>query len=434
MSPLPFPPGDMVAAFGRHLHFQSLEQALCERHPELAERVRFDDSQGRMLLKVALSGARSVALAHLRLDHTIVWAVLDPVLDSEPSLWPLDTPDDVLVDAVHAHATAQLNGEPVSSPWRWHESEPSEMTALADLLDSRGVRVRRVAAGNGYFAYGPRHTPKLDIVGGRGEAFLEAAFCDAVVRVSLKHTLGWLVDVYEPRWGGWGRVVLDWYVRSGSSPTPGVPRADVSVEEIAELLCKGPDAWETEPPWVPPRLGTPPSREPRSALQESLFADLPVQSSVPAWVEDFTDLLDEAEEQSVPERREGPLTPREITEAVLRQLTTLGFSDLLEGEADVPIESDAFHIEWRSARKDLSATEMQRLNGLAAAAGEVLPKRLIVITGAGLTRPAADFADKAKAYAFCLDRMTGLLTALNSRAREAMPPTQIPGTRELEPW
>ncbi|MEU2598924.1 hypothetical protein [Streptomyces hirsutus] len=431
---MPFPPGDMVAAFGIHLHFQALEQALCERHPELAERVRFDDSQGRMLLKVFLSGAQAVGLAHVRMGHSIVWAVMDPVLRSEPYLWPLNTPDEVLVDALHAHASAHLTGEPLSSPWRWNESEPSEITELADLLEVRGVRVRRVAAGNGYFAYRSRNAPKLYIVDGREGALLEAEFPEALVRVSLKPTLGWLVDVHTPRWGGWGRVELDWCLRSASSPTPGVPRANVSVEELAELLCKGPEAWETEPPWAPPQFAAPTSQKPGSAQQESLFADQPMQNDFFGRSEEFSDLLGELEEESVPERRPGPLTPREITEAVLQQLTTLGFSDLLEGEADSPIESDAFHIEWRSTGKDLSTTEMQRLNGLAAAAGEDVPKRLIVITDAGLTRPAAEFADKAKAYAFHLDRTTCLLIALNSRAREAMPPTKAPGVRGLEPW
>ncbi|WP_437020035.1 hypothetical protein [Streptomyces sp. enrichment culture] len=422
----------MVAAFGLHLHFQSLAQALRERHPELAERVVFDDSQGRMLLKVLLSGSQSVGLAHVRMGHSIVWAVLDPVLNSEPSLWPLNTPADVLVDAVHAHASAQLTGEPLPSPWRWNECEPSEMTELADLLDMRDVRVRRVVAGNGYFAYGPRHAPKLDVLDGREGAFLEAEFPDAFVRVSLKPALGWLVDVHTPRWGGWGRVDLAWCLHTTSSSTPGVPRADVSVEELADLLCKGPEAWDTEPPWAPPKSAALPSQKPRSALQDSLFADLPVQTD-PEWMEEFTDLLDGLEE-STPERRPGPMTPREITEAVLHQLTTLGFSDLVAGEADVPIESEMFHIEWRSTGKDLSAPEIQRLNGMAAAAGEELPKRLILITGGGLTRPAADFADKAKAYAFHLDRTTGRLTALNSRAREASLPAEAPGARQLEPW
>ncbi|MEV7063696.1 hypothetical protein AB0N97_12965 [Streptomyces collinus] len=430
---MPFPPRDMVAAFGIHLHFQSLERTLRERHPELAERVRFDDSQGRMLLKVLLSGAQSVGLAHVRMGHSIVWAVLDPVLDSEPSLWPLNTPDEVLVDAVHAHASAQLTGEPLPSPWRWNESEPSEMTELADLLDVRGVRVRRVVAGNGYFAYGPRHAPKLDVFDGREGAFLEAEFPDAFVRVSLKPTLGWLVDVHVPQWDGWGRVELAWCLRGTSSSTPGVPRADVSVEELADLLCKGPEAWDTQPPWTPPEPAAPTSHKSRSALQDSLFADLPVQNGLPEWVEEHPDLLDGFEE-SVPERRPGPLPPREITEAVLHQLTTLGFADLVEGEADIPIESEVFHIEWRSTGKDLSAPELQRLNGMAAAAGEELPKRLILITGGGLTRPAAEFADKAKAYAFHLDRTTGRLTTLHSRAREASLPAEAPGTRELEPW
>ncbi|RRQ76300.1 hypothetical protein CQW39_22965 [Streptomyces griseofuscus] len=82
----------------------------------------------------------------------------------------------------------------------------------------------------------------------------------------------------------------------------------------------------------------------------------------------------------------------------------------------------------------MSAPEVQRLNGTAAAADEELPKRLILITGGGLTRPAAEFADKARAYAFHLDRTTGRLTPLNSRALEASLPAYVPGTRVLDPW
>ncbi|WP_406440568.1 hypothetical protein OHB00_34220 [Streptomyces sp. NBC_00631] len=40
-------------------------------------------------------------------------------------------------------------------------------------------------------------------------------------------------------------------------------------------------------------------------------------------------------------------------------------------------------------------SENQRLNGLAAAAGEEVPKRLIVIASGEISRPAADFADRA---------------------------------------
>ncbi|WP_225850620.1 hypothetical protein [Streptomyces sp. HPF1205] len=430
---MPFPPSDMVAAFAVHLQFKSLEQALRKRHPALAERTGFDDSQGGMLLKVALTGGRSVALAHVRMGHAIVWAVVDPVLDSEPSVWPLNTPDDALVDAVAAHASAHLGGEPVASPWRWHESEPSEMTELADLLDAAGIRVRRVAAGNGYFAYGPRYALKLDIVGGYGGKFVEMEFPEAFVRVCLKPALGWLVDVHTPQWGGWGRLRLDRCLGRMSSPRPGLPRADVSVEEIAELLRKGPATWDMESPWTASPSRAESSGFPEPMLLEGLFEDSPVQEMLPEWRESLggSAALDD---EGTARHRVGPLAPQEITKAVLRQLTVLGFSDLQAGGAGVPIESGAFHFEWRSAAKDLSAPEIQRLNGLAAAAGDDLPKRLIVITSGGLTRPAADFADKAKAYAFRLNTATGRLTALNSLADEAALPVQAPGERALEPW
>lgn len=430
---MPFPPSDMVAAFAVHLRFKSLEQTLRERHPELAERTRFDDSQGGMLLKVALSGGRSVALAHVRMGHAIVWAVVDPVLDSEPSVWPLNTPDGALVDAVAAHASAHLAGEPVASPWRWHESEPSEMTELADLLDAAGVRVRRVAAGNGYFAYGPRYAPKLDVVGGHGGKFVEMEFPQAFVRVCLKPALGWLVDLHTPQWGGWGRLRLDRCLGRMPKPSPGLPRADVSVEEIAELLGKGPAAWDTEPPWAPPRSVAQNSGFPEPSLMEGLFEDSPIQERLSGWGESLEGRNILTSEKTA-QHRMSALAPPQITDAVLRQLTALGFSDLMAGGAGIPIESSAFHFEWRSTAKNLAAPEIQRLNGLAAAAGDDLPKRLIVITSGGLTRPAADFTDKAKAYAFRLNRATGSLTALNSLADEALLPVQAPGERALEPW
>ncbi len=50
----------MVAALGIHMHFQTLERTMRERHPELAERVRFHVT--------ASSGG------------------MDPVLNSEPTL------------------------------------------------------------------------------------------------------------------------------------------------------------------------------------------------------------------------------------------------------------------------------------------------------------------------------------------------------------
>ncbi|GGL15495.1 hypothetical protein [Streptomyces flaveus] len=430
---MPFPPGDMVAAFGRHLHFKSLEQALCDRHPELADRVRFDDANHPMHLKVTLSGRRSVVLAQVRMGYTIVWAVMDPVLNSEPSVWPLDTPDEVLVDALHAVASAHLTDLPVASPWRWNESKPSDMTELADLLDARGVRVRRVAAGNGYFPYGPRHSPKLDIVGGRDGGFVEAEFPDAFVRISLKPALGWLVDVFLTECEAWGRVDLGWNLWRSTRPGPGIPRADVSVADIVDVLGRGLKAWDVEVPYEPASRGDRVSAERRSEWQESLFAD---EAALPESLEleDVNADLGQLIGDSAPRTSRRSTSPRHITDTVLEQLTAFGFGDLEEGDAELPIRSDAFHIEWHNRAKNLSTSEVQRLNGLAAAAGEDAPKRLIVITTAGISRPAAAFADTAKAFVFFVDRTADKLMALNSRAQEALLPRTNPTERGLEPW
>ncbi|MGX4688714.1 hypothetical protein [Streptomyces sp. JNUCC 63] len=431
---MPFPPSDMVAAFSRHLHFKSLEQAMRERHPDMADRVRFDDTDRLMHLKVYLSERNAVGLAQVRMEHTVVWAVLDPVLNSDPSVWSLNTPDEVLVDALHALASARLIGEPVASPWRWNESEPSDMTKLADLLDARGLRVRRVAAGNRYVAYGPRQERKLDIVRGREGSFVEVGFPEAFVRVSLKPTLGWLVDAHFPDWGAWGRVDLGWHLWHETLPAPGVPYAQTSVAEICDLLGKGPRAWapeapwDAQAPWEPSGHRAPVSDRPRSGWQESLFADL---LPFPSALEDGDGGFSGLSEKPVPAGPRGSLGTGKITDAVLQQLTTFGFGDLEEGDAESPIRSDVFHVEWRAGAKDLSTPEVQRLNGLAAAAGEDVPKRLIAITESGISRPAAAFADKAKAFVFHIDRATGRLMALNSRAEEALLPHTDPG--ELTP-
>ncbi|MFD5748198.1 hypothetical protein [Streptomyces sp. NPDC127033] len=432
MCPLPFPPGDIVAAFGRHLHFKGLEQALWERHPDVAARAHFDDTKPMMHLKVMLSGRQSVALAQVRMGYTIVWAVLDPSLDGDPFVWPLDTSDETLVDALHAVASARLTGEPLASPWRWNESRPSDMTELADLLDARGIRVRRVAAGNRYFPYGPRHAPKLDILSQREGSLVEAEFPDTFVRVSLKPALGWLVDAYVPEVSAWARVDLGWNLWGTTLARPGVPRTDVSVAEIAGLLDKGLKEWDVEVAWESADFRERVSGERRSHPQESLFAQ--PEPPAPVWPEDAGGVLDVPVEDTVPSTARRPRSPREINDSVLDQLTAFGFGDLEEGDAELPIRSDAFHVEWHSRVKDLSTSEVQRLNGLAAAAGEDVPKRLIVITEAGISRPAAAFADKAKGFVFHIDRTTGRLMALNPRARETLLPDAAPGERGLERW
>ncbi|WP_127356029.1 hypothetical protein [Actinacidiphila soli] len=63
---MPFPPSDMVAAYGIHLHFQALERMLLERHPKLAGRVYFNSAEPHRYLRVKLSGDEGVGLALVR--------------------------------------------------------------------------------------------------------------------------------------------------------------------------------------------------------------------------------------------------------------------------------------------------------------------------------------------------------------------------------
>ncbi|MGJ5897370.1 hypothetical protein ACSCBZ_36300 [Streptomyces niveiscabiei] len=402
-----------MAAFGRHMHVELLEQQLCKRHPELADRVRLHDASNGRLLLVRMSGAQHVGLAQVRMGHSVVWAIMDPVLDNPPSVWPISTPDEVLVDALHAAATACLTGEPVASPWRWHESESSDMTELADLLDERKVRVLRVAVGNWYYPYGSPLAPRLGITSGdRGGSVLEAEVDGRFLRVSLKPTLGWTVDVHHPGWSKWGRIDVERLLRGRSSPAPGLPHGRVPVREIADLLSRGPQAWDVETSaWTWRRVD----------LSPGLLSD------EPDWFADLAELWGTTGETSMP-------SPSGIAEAVFHQLKDCGFTDLRAGDIDTPIVSDTFHVVWHSSRKSLSRPEIERLSGQAAAAGEEIPKRLIVITSSGVTKPAGEFADQAKAFAFHLDRATGRLMGENSRARQALLPSSEQTFRELESW
>ncbi|MFD3492769.1 hypothetical protein ACFWWB_19760 [Streptomyces sp. NPDC058690] len=422
----------MVAFVGKHLHFKTLEQALRDRHPELADRVHLDDMHRLTPLKVTLSDQRSAALIQVRMGYTNVWALLDPIADSEPSVWPLDTPNEVLVDALHAAASARLADVPVPSPWRWNESEPSDMTELADLLDTQGLRVRRVVAGNGYFPRGPRDSARLDIFSGRDGHFIEAEFPGAFVRVTLKPALGWLIDAYFPERGTWDRIDLGWNLWRKRLPVPGVPRADASVAEIADVLGKGLKAWNMEVPKRPVGRRKRAFAEQRTAWQTpALFA---VESSVLESPDNFDTDLGQVIKGAVPRTSEHSPNPQTVTSRILEQLSTFGFGDLEEGDDELPTRSETFHFVWHNRAKNISTSEIQQLNGLAAAAGENVPKRLIVVTSAGISRPAAEFADTAKAFVFWADPASSKLTALNSRAEEACLHHTKPTSLDLEPW
>ncbi|MEU3752518.1 hypothetical protein AB0H17_07040 [Streptomyces olivoreticuli] len=407
---MPFPPGDMIAAFGRYLHFQRLEQILIERHPELAHLVDRPAAE-QSYLEVKLSSEKSAMLMLTKFRHSFAWAVVDPVLHTRPSVWPLDTPVEVLVDALHAYASAYLTGSPVPSPWRWQESELSEITELADHLDGRGVHVQRVVGQNRYRADGPFHETRLAIADRSAGAYAEVAFPDAEVRVSLKPHLGWIFDTYDPKREVWSRVDIGWSLGHGTSPRPGGSLQDFPVSAVADLLSAGRKAWQMHEVWETPEVS-----QTRHASQEALFT-LATPRSMP---------LDELFDGSTPQR---PMrtSPRDIVESVLGQLATFGFGDVSEGDNNTPIHSDHFHIEWRNQAKDLSTPQVKMLNGVAAAASEDVLKRLIVITSGGISRPASAFADQAKAFIFHLDRRTGRLGAHNMRAQEVLLPRRTPG-------
>ncbi|WP_338932307.1 hypothetical protein WEB32_25955 [Streptomyces netropsis] len=415
---MPFPPGDMVSAFSRYLYFQRLEQLLHERHPELGHLVHVPSAEP-LYLKVNLSSKKAAMLALIRFGpHSFAWAVVDPVLHTAPSVWPLDTPNEALVDALHAHASAYLAGEPLPSPWCWNESEPSGITELADLLDKRGTRVRRVVGLNRYRADGPFHEPRLTIADRSAGAYAEVTFPDADVQVSIKPHLGWIVDMYDPKWEVWSRVDIGWSLGQGISPRPGALLSDFPLSAVADLLSAGPKAWEMHDVWETPGAAQP-IAEPSRASQEALF---PVAAPTPMTLDELFD-----DPTSQRPMRTGP---QDTVLSVLGQLTAFGFGDVREGDGNAPIHSDHFHVEWRHQSKDLSTPEVQRLNGVAAAASEDVLKRLIVITSGGISRPASAFADQAKAFVFHLDRKTGRLGAHNARAQGVLLPRQAPGSEQ----
>ncbi|MEV8476426.1 hypothetical protein [Streptomyces sp. NPDC051173] len=376
---MPFPTSDTLASFGTYIRFQTLGQTLAERYPELAHRIEVAET-APFYLKVDLDGKRGVMLAHVRFPYTIMWGLTGPGLAAGTSVLPLDTSEEALVDAVHAHVTAHLTSTPLPSPWRWHESEHSDLTELADLLDAQGVAVRRVAAGNRYSLHGPAYAPEL-VSPRHPSPHVDATVDGHEVRISLKPRLGWMVDLWCPEVDLWTRIDLNRSLGRPLSPVPGVPQAALSVDDLAELIGDGPRAWEIE--------------EVGHIKEERAIGS-------------------------------GSLGYQDLFLTVLGQLGTFGFTDVYEGDTENPLRSEHFHIALHRPEKDLSAPALKALNGEAAAAGDDVPKRLMVITRSGLSKPAAAFADQAKAFVFQIDERTGRLTGLHGRAREVLPPRDKP--------
>ncbi|MFJ3933679.1 hypothetical protein [Streptomyces sp. NPDC090029] len=386
---MPFPTSDVLAAHGKWMYFSGFADELRERHPELASRVYFNSGGPRLYVKVRLSGESGVGLAITRMGTMEALTLITPELGSLPSVWAPGTPREVLVDALAAQATARLAGEPVPSPWRWNQSQRSDVTDLADLLADSGVTVRRVVTGNRWFAYGAPLDPRVGIVERAHGDLVEAELPGSViVRASLMPRLGWLLDCHLPELNAWGRVDLSLALGGRVRPTPGTPLAEADVHRIADLIGGGPAGWSDDILYAPVRCYEPPSP----------FGYDP-------------------------------------GDAVLAQLPLLGFRDLEPGVDTMLARSETYHVLWRDGRdRSLSKPELERLNGVAAAAGSDRPKRLILVTAGWLSKPAAAFADQARAFVFHADPDTGRLEAVNPLAREAMPPRDDPRKHDPEPW
>jgi hypothetical protein len=95
----------------------------------------------------------------------------------------------------------------------------------------------------------------------------------------------------------------------------------------------------------------------------------------------------------------------------------MAFGDIEVHEDPVaPLRSQAFHVVWiADEARAFGLTELQRLNGIAAAAR----KPLLVISARRVTRPALHFADDAEAFVFKLDPRSGVLFNGNDRCAEA---------------
>jgi hypothetical protein len=378
---LSFPTSDMVAGFSTYLYFRSLEDELRERAPELAERIERPEVSP-LFIKVHLKAGTCLILAQTSLGGTAVWALVDPDFRSARRIWPLTTPIEVLAEALAVRANAWIRGSAEPSPWRWDEPKASAATELADLLTAQGFEVDAVLAENRCFV-----EPAINADGravGRLEqregAMVRAQRDGIAVRAAQKSALGWVVDMSEVDTSDWRRLDTG-YLRTGvPTAAPGLGPDTITVQELGKLVAAGAEALS-------------------AAQGEGVTAS-------PVLAEPLPFLLDRAEQHS----------HTQVLNAVA-QLRAMGFSDIEAfNEQENPLRSATFHIVWSDGQRDLGLPELQRLIGLAAVEG----KRLLVVIGGHVTRPAAAFADRAKSFLFRLDGRSGVLSGVNSYGEEAL--------------
>ncbi|MEV6976001.1 hypothetical protein [Kitasatospora sp. NPDC093806] len=374
-----FPTSDMLAAATNFFGHQALGGRFRERHPDLAGRLWVSDLDP-LHLSVPLSGGRSVVLAQLRFtkpyDRVPVWAVAGPRASEPPRIWWGTTGADVLVDALHARVVAELEGSEERSPWRWDEPVTGEVVELADDLAARGVDVVMAVAQNRCRAVEADRGVKAEYFGRDRGDFLVVRGAGCLITVSRKPLSGWSADVRTGQGEPWRRLDLGGLLLGEPSVVPGVASDRVDRSRLAGLVAGL--ARFSRVPTVDDRLAG------RAAL--------PAQRSQ----------VDGRPERSV------------LVGGAAHELARMGFVDVVPDSAGDRLVSETFHIEWWKKTRSVGQGDLERLFGVAAVDG----RRLLVVTESSATRPARDFADRAKAFVFAVDPAGHGLHACNDLAGE----------------
>ncbi|WP_145906914.1 hypothetical protein [Kitasatospora viridis] len=369
----------MLSVVGSFLTYQSLGKRFRTRHPDLAARLQVPDSLP-LHLSVPLTGGRSVLLAQWRFDKPYdcapVWAVVGPDIAEPPRIWSATTSSDILVDALHARAVAELGRVEEQSPWRWDEPVVGEIVALADELAARSVPVLMAVAQNRSRAVEVERGTKEEYFGRDEGDFLVVRGQGSLITVSHKPLSGWVADVRPAEGGASQRLDLGGLLLGQPSAVPGLESGRVDRADLAGLVAE-----LARVPHVP-------------TVDDGFVSTLPAGST----------LLDSA----------------------ARELARTGFAGVVpDSNGRTRLDSDTFHIEWWTRWKSIGLADMQRLYGIAAAKRRRL---MVLVTENSATRPALAFADDVEAFVFAVDPDSRRLGACNGLAREVVldDPTWLP--------
>ncbi|MFC5197788.1 hypothetical protein [Streptomyces kaempferi] len=393
MTFMQIPWGDMSSAMGAFFAYQRVESALRERHPDLNDRLRMQESVGgrrATALTVTVDDDTKTLLWMTRFgrpyDYRLFWHIYGPADGGTPRIWDPQTGEDVLADAFHERTTAWRDRREEVSPWKWDEPEMYQIVRLADALAERGIPVAQVVANNRLRAtLAPKGWEARSFRQHDGD-FLVVQNGPRTVRVSCKPTLGWIVDVHDLEHGVQWRLDLNNLIHGQASLTPGTPLPDIDTTRLANVI-------------------------------EELLDHPFVFAPGPEAVTKIETLGNNGSERlTLCSKEVVPPSPHVLVTEVVAQLRSMGFTDMELSSSDgSPFSSGGVHVVWWERSKDLGTSDVKQLYADATVEG----KRLVVVINGGITRPATDFANRAKAFIFHLYRDSGRVRPANKLAQEA---------------